>query len=69
MQLLASTNLVNWKTLISFKKDMFPIDYFKYGVIAFPMGEQDLKSVYFFGEALTNLEGVINEIDLSRYVQ
>ena len=68
-QLLLSNDLINWKPLISFKKDMFPIDYFKYGVIAFPKGKQDLKSVYFFGEALTNLEGVINEIDLSRYVQ
>lgn len=67
-QLLLSNDLINWSPLMSFNKDMFPINFFKYGVIAFPRGKQDLESVYFFGEALTNLEGAINKIDLSHYV-
>ena len=60
--------MINWKTIITYRKDVLPIDYFKYGVIAFPLGDQDLKSVYFFGEALINLDGKINKIDLSSYV-
>ena len=67
VQILLSNDLINWKSIISFKKDIFPIDYFKYGVVAFPKGTQDLKSVYIFGEALINLDGVINKIDLSDY--
>ena len=68
VQLLVSKDLINWKTIITYRKDVLPIDYFKYGVIAFPIGDQDLKSVYFFGEALVNLDGKINKIDLSSYV-
>lgn len=66
-QLLLSNDLINWNSIISFKKDMFPIDFFKYGVVAFPNGTQDLKSVHIFGEALINLDGVIKKIDLSDY--
>ena len=69
VQLLLSNDLISWKPIMTYNKDILPIDYFKYGVIAFPLGKQDLKSIYFFGEALTNLDGVINEIDLSGYVQ
>ena len=65
--LLLSNDLISWKSIMKYKKDILPIDYFKYGVIAFPVGKQDLKSVYIFGEALINLDGVIKKIDLSDY--
>ena len=68
VELLLSNDLITWKPIMKYKKDILPIDYFKYGVIAFPIGKQDSKSVYYFGEALIDLDGHINKIDLNNYV-
>jgi hypothetical protein len=63
--LLASKDLTNWQVIKSYKKDFLPIDLFKYGVIAFPLGEFNMSSVYFFGEALINIDGRIEKINLN----
>jgi hypothetical protein len=63
--LLASKDLTNWQVIKSYKKDFLPIDLFKYGVIAFPLGEFNKSSVYIFGEALINLDGRIEKINLN----
>jgi putative restriction endonuclease len=62
-----SDDLIEWRSLISYRKDIFPIDLFKYGVIAFPIGLTDLSSIYYFGEALNGLDGKILKIDISEY--
>jgi hypothetical protein len=63
--LIASKDLINWKVIKSFKKDLLPIDLFKYGVIAFPLGDIDISSVIYFGEALSSLDGKIEITNFS----
>lgn len=63
--LIVSKDLLTWQIIKSYKKDSFPIDLFKYGVIAFPLGQINSSSVYFFGEALINLDGKIDKINLN----
>lgn len=63
--LMFSKDLKNWEIIRSFKKDVYPIDFFKYGVIAFPLGEQSIDSVYLFGEALIGFDGEVKKIDLT----
>jgi hypothetical protein len=62
--LIGSKDLVTWKEIRTYKKDCFPINLFKYGVIAFPGGEMKISSVSYFGEALINLDGKIHKINL-----
>ena len=66
-QLLISNDLIKWDVLKIYKKDKLPITFFKYGVIAFPLGRQSINSVYYFGEALNRLDGKILKIDISEY--
>jgi len=63
--LMASKDLINWKVIKSFKKDLLPIDFFKYGVIAFPLGDLDISSFIYFGEALSSLDGKIEITNFS----
>lgn len=65
--LMISNDLIEWRSVFSYKKDIFPINLFKYGVIAFPIGLKDLSSIYYFGEALNGLDGKILKIDISEY--
>ncbi|MDA7855142.1 hypothetical protein N9A68_05615 [Cyclobacteriaceae bacterium] len=64
-QLMASKDLINWEIVKSYKKDCYPIDLFKYGVIAFPLGDLYLSSFFYFGEALIKLDGKIDKINLT----
>jgi hypothetical protein len=65
-QVLVSKDLINWQVKVELKKDMWPIKYFKYGVVAFPIGKQQIRNVYMFGEALNDLEGIVKIYDLSK---
>lgn len=64
-ELLFSSDLLNWKVIKKFKKDLFHIDFFKYGVIAFPNGNQNPEKITYFGEALKTIDGEIKEINLN----
>ena len=54
-----SNDMQNWKSVVKFKKDFFPMKLFKFGVIAFAEGKQSSKDFIFFGEALNNIDGKI----------
>ena len=53
----ASRDLKEWHEIARFKKDRWPMRYFKFGVIAFADGEQSSEDFIFFGEALEGLDG------------
>jgi len=55
--LLVSENGVEWRKVISFRKDFWPMKYFKFGVISFPSGSYSSKSFWISGEALKGLDG------------
>jgi hypothetical protein len=65
--IMISNDLIEWRSLISYRKDIFPIDLFKFGVIAFPIGLAEPSAIYYFGEALSGLDGKIRKIDISEY--
>lgn len=52
-----SKNLIDWEEVHKFKKDLFPMPFFKFGVIAFADGIQSKDDFVFFGEALKNMDG------------
>ena len=54
----ASIDLENWHRVASFKKDFWPMPYFKWGVISFADGEQSSQDFAIFGEALDAFDGV-----------
>lgn len=62
--LLISKNLLDWKIIKSYKKDNYNIDFFKYGVISFPQGNNQISNFYFFGEALKKIDGKVITINL-----
>lgn len=64
-QVLVSTDLIDWKVVLEFKKDFWHIDYFKYGVVGFPVNKQRIDKVQMFGEALVGIDGKIKEYDCS----
>jgi hypothetical protein len=67
--LLISTDLENWISSKNFQKDYYyPLDFFKYGAIGFPIGEQQIETVSCFGEALINFDGEVKVLDLSSQV-
>ncbi|MFT4800281.1 MAG: hypothetical protein ACI93N_000039 [Flavobacteriaceae bacterium] len=55
--LFISKDLETWTELSKFKKDILPMRYFKWGVIAFAEGEQTSKSFAIFFEALNTVDG------------
>ena len=55
--LFMSKDLENWKELAKFKKDILPMRYFKWGVIAFAEGEQTSENFALFFEALSKVDG------------
>lgn len=64
--LLISNDLENWTSVKVFQKDnYYPLDFFKYGAIGFPVGEQHIETVSCFGEALLNFDGEVKVWDLS----
>lgn len=52
-----SKNLIDWEEVYSFKKDILPMPYFKFGVVAFADGIQSKEDFVLFGEALKNMDG------------
>ncbi|WP_298515387.1 hypothetical protein [uncultured Kordia sp.] len=55
--LFVSKDLETWTELAKFKKDILPMRYFKWGVIAFADGEQSSDSFPLFFEALNKVDG------------
>lgn len=55
--LFVSKDLETWTELAKFKKDILPMRYFKWGVIAFADGEQSSDNFALFFEALNNVDG------------
>ena len=55
--LFISKNLEEWKLIAKFKKDVLPMRYFKWGVIAFADGEQTSKNFALHFEALKKVDG------------
>jgi hypothetical protein len=67
--LLISDDLEHWESIQVFKKDYYyPLDFFKYGAIGFPIGEQNINQVNCYGEALINFDGKIKTLNLSNFV-
>lgn len=54
-----SEDLREWERLCSFRKDAWPMPYFKYGVVGFADGRQDKSDFVMFGEGLKGLDGRI----------
>ena len=52
-----SENLIDWEEVYRFKKDILPMPYFKFGVVAFADGIQSKEDFVLFGEALKNMDG------------
>lgn len=66
--LYASYDLLEWKEIVRFRKDIWPIEIFKNGVIAFPIGDMDSRSVKLFGEGLIDLDGKTATINCKDYL-
>lgn len=52
-----SKDLINWQEVARYRKDHWPMRYFKFGVIAFADGPQTRDDFVMFGEALRGLDG------------
>jgi hypothetical protein len=55
--LLISRNLIDWHEVARFRKDWWPMPYFKFGVITFADGPQTSADFCFFCQALDGLDG------------
>ena len=55
--LFGSRNNREWNELIRFKKDSWPMRFFKFGVLSFADGPQTRDDFVFFGEGLTGMDG------------
>lgn len=56
-QLFSSKDLIHWNPVAKFRKDIWPMPWFKYGVIGFADGPQTTEDFIIFGEALNGLDG------------
>lgn len=52
-----SEDLINWTEVARYRKDILPLRYFKFGVIAFADGPQTRDDFLIFGEALKKMDG------------
>ena len=57
--LFYSKDLINWREIYKFKKDIFPKKLFKFGVIAFSDGKQSSKDFLFSAEGLKKIDGKV----------
>ena len=57
--LLFSRDGFDWSVIHRFKKDPYPMPYFKNGVINFPSGQVGLDNLYMSGEGLVGLDGKV----------
>ena len=53
----SSRDLLNWEEVYSFKKDIWPTRYFKYGVVSFADGDQSPQDFVMHGEGLVDFDG------------
>jgi len=63
--LFVSQDNREWNEIIRFKKDRWPMRFFKFGVLAFADGPQTLDDFVLFGEGLAGMDGkaVIASLD------
>ncbi len=62
--LISSNDAETWTSIKSFDKDYYyPLDFFKYGAIGFPIGQQKKEKFSCFGEALIDFDGVTITIE------
>lgn len=59
-----SKNLKDWEEVYNFKKDIFPMPYFKFGVVAFAEGRQTKEDFVLFGEGLKDIDGRSAKVSL-----
>lgn len=52
-----SEDLTVWSRIAEFRKDIWPINVFKFGVVGFSGGNRTDGAFYMFGEALEDLDG------------
>lgn len=52
-----SEDLITWSRVAEFRKDIWPINVFKFGVVGFSRGDRPDGAFYIFGEALEGLDG------------
>lgn len=52
-----SEDLTTWTEVARYRKDNWPMRYFKFGVVAFADGPQDRDNFVMFGEALRGMDG------------
>ena len=57
VHVFASRDLIEWQEVGSFRKDWWPMRYFKSGVLSFADGHQTSDDFILFGEALMGLDG------------
>jgi hypothetical protein len=55
--LMVSEDAENWHKVLSFRKDMWPLQPFKFGVMSFASGSYDSDNIWISGEALVGLDG------------
>ena len=55
--LYLSKDLIKWEVIKEFKKDIWPMPYFKWGVLAFSEGKQSSKKFTMHFEGLKGLDG------------
>lgn len=55
--LMISEDALDWYKVLSFKKDLWPLQPFKFGVMSFPSGAYDSRNIWVSGEALIGLDG------------
>lgn len=66
--LITSSDTENWTSVKTFSKDnYYPLDFFKYGAIGFPIGEQKKENFSCFGEALIDFDGEIKTLIICKF--
>lgn len=58
--ILVSEDLDEWREVAKFRKDRYPMRYFKFGVVAFAEGSQPSTDFLLFGEALRGFDGKVH---------
>ena len=55
--IFASSDLVEWREIACFDKDVWPLRWCRFGVVAFADGHQTAEDFVLFGDALKGLDG------------
>ena len=57
VHIFVSHDLLQWRELIRFKKDFYPMRLFRFGIITFSSGHQHSSRFTFSGEAINQIDG------------